>query len=178
MVSQRFDLLPDPARLFVELVAVGGRPLPVAVIAQASGIGDGVDDAIALARGRRLVRAGLRDGREIVEASHDRFRETIVAQLGSDRLRDHHGALADALEAAPGTDPEAVAAHLLGAGRNERAARYTEQAAEEASAKLAFGQAARLFRLTLETGKASPDERRRLHTRLAQILEWSGHSEQ
>jgi serine/threonine protein kinase/tetratricopeptide (TPR) repeat protein len=178
MVSQRLERLPDHARLLVEIVAVGGRPLPVPLIARASGIADDqVEEVIALVRTRRLVRAGLRDGREVVETSHDRFRETVVAQLASEKLREHHGRLADALEASPGIDPEAICVHLLGAGRNERAARYAEQAAHEAAAKLAFDQAARLFRLTLDTAPASSEETRRLRTRLAEVLEWSGRSE-
>jgi serine/threonine protein kinase len=178
MVSRRLERLPDEARLLLELVAVGGRPLPIAVIGQASGLGDGVDETIALVRARRFLRAGLRDGREVVETSHDRFRETIVAQLPMEKLRALHGRLALALEAAPGADPEAVATHLLGAGELARAAHYTERAAEEAFAKLAFDQAVRLFRLTLETSAASPEEMRRLRTRLARVLEWAGRGEE
>jgi serine/threonine protein kinase len=178
MVGQRLDRLSGPARRLVELVAVGGRPLPIALIGQAANVGEGVDEAISAARDRRLLRTGLRDGRDIVETAHDRFRETIVAQLSSQTLLEYHGCLADALEASPGTDAEAVAVHLRAAGRNERAAFYSERAAEEAAGKLAFEQAARLFRLTLETGAPSADEARRLRTRLAQVLEWSGRAEE
>ena len=44
--------------------------------------------------------------------------------------------------------------HLLGAGDSERAAHFAERAAEQAIAKLAFDQAARLFRLTLDASTA------------------------
>jgi serine/threonine protein kinase len=178
MVAQRLERLPDHVRLLLEIVAVGGRPLPVSIVALASGIGEAVEEAIAVARARRFVRAGLRDGREFVESSHDRFRETIVGLLPAEKLRERHARLASALEAAPESDAEAVAMHLLGAGENIRAATYLERAADEAVTKLAFDQAARLFRLTLEQTPTSSEEARRLRRRLAEALEWAGRGEQ
>jgi serine/threonine protein kinase/tetratricopeptide (TPR) repeat protein len=177
MVMQRLERLTDDARLLLEVVAVGGRPLPVSVVAQASGTAD-VEKAIAAGRARRFLRTGLLDGRETVEMSHDRFRETIVAQLPSGKLREHHGRLARALEAAPTANAEAISRHLFGAGDNVRAAHYAERAAEEATVKLAFEQAARLFRTVLEMAPGSPEERRRVLTRLATVLEWSGRGEE
>jgi serine/threonine protein kinase len=174
MVAERLERLPDAARLLVEVIAVGGRPLPVSIVSQASGTGEGVERAIAAGSAGRFLRTGLRDGREVVEMSHDRFRETIVAQLPANRLRERHERLARALEAAPGADAEAVSRHLLGAGDSAAASRYAERAAEEAIAKLAFDHAARLFRLALETTQGSAEELRRLRSRLAAVLEWSG----
>src|SRR5208282_125760 len=75
LVAERVERLTGNARCLLELVAVSGRPVPVSVIAEASGTGDEVERAIAAARARRFLRTGLRDGREIVEMSHDRFRE-------------------------------------------------------------------------------------------------------
>jgi hypothetical protein len=178
MVAQRLDRLPSDARRLLEIVAVGGRPLPVSVIAQASGTGDEVDKAIAAARARRLLRTGLRDGSEIVETSHDGFRQTIVAQVPAPRLREHHEQLARALEAAPGADAEAIAGHLLGAGDLTRAAQFAERAAEEAIAKLAFDHAARLLLMALETASGSPEETRRVRARLATVYEWAGRGEE
>jgi serine/threonine protein kinase/tetratricopeptide (TPR) repeat protein len=178
MVAHRLDRLTDEARLVVEIVAVGGRPLPVSIVAQASETGDAVERAIAAARARRFLRTGLRDGREIVEVTHDRFRETIVEQLTAGTLRDHHGRLARALEGAPGADAEAISRHLFGAGEDARAAVYAERAAEGAIAKLAFDQAARLLRMALDTATGSAEETRRLRARLATVLEWSGRGEE
>jgi serine/threonine protein kinase len=178
MVSQRLESLPDSARRLTEIVAVCGRPMPVALIARAAGIHSGIDEALGLARAQRLARTGLREGYEVVEAVHDRFSETIVAGLASDMLRDLHGRLADLLEKSPGTDMEAIAVHQRAAGRNERAAWHSERAAEEAASKMAFEHAARLFRLTLETTPTSAEKARRLRTRLAQVLEWSGRGEE
>ncbi len=178
MVAQRLDRLTPDARRLVEIVAVGGRPLPVSVIAQASGIGDEVENAIAAARARRLLRTGLRDGAEIVETSHDGFRQAIVAQVPAPTLCEHHEQLARALEAAPGADAEAIAGHLLGAGDRTRAAQFAERAAEDAIAKLAFDHAVRLLGMALDTAPGSAEETRRLRARLATVYEWSGRGEE
>jgi serine/threonine protein kinase len=177
MVAQRLDRLPDVARLVLEVLAVGGRPLPVSVIAQASGTGDRIEEAIAAARARSFLRTGLRDGREVVETTHNRFRETIVAQLSVSKVREHHGSLARVLEATPGADPEAVALHWFGAGDTGRAAEFAERAARQAAKQLAFGQAARLYRLTIDTLHESSPELGRLYGSLGEVLGWQGHSE-
>jgi hypothetical protein len=177
MLAARVARLPNDARRLLEVIAVSGRPLPVATVGAAAQAGEGTTQLVAVLRTRRFVRAGLREGVEIVEASHDRIRETIVAQLPESVARECHRQLARVLEATPDADPEAIASHLLGAGDSERAAVYAERAAEQAVAKLAFGQAARLFELTLETrGKSSPDARR-LARRMAEACEWAGYAE-
>ena len=177
MLAARVARLPDDARRLLEVIAIGGRPLPVATVGAAAQAGDSVTQLVAALRARRLVSASLRGGVEIVEASHERIRETIVVQLPPKVAREHHGQLARVLEATPDADPEAIASHLLGAGDKERAAVYAERAAEQAVTKLAFGQAARLFELTLETiGPASP-EARRLEKRTGEACEWAGYAE-
>ena len=178
MVSERLERLPEPTRRLLEIVAVGGRPLPVSIVAAASKVEDTVNEVIGFLSARRFLRTGLRDGRDVVEMTHDRIRETIAAQLPEPTLRAHHGRLAQALEQAPGVDAEAVALHWLGAGDSERAARFAEGAAEQAASKLAFDQAARLFRLTLEHTTAGPQEVRRLRARFAEALRFAGRGEE
>jgi len=174
IIRARLARLTAEARGVVEIVAVGGRPLPIAIVREASGCGAAVDDTIGLLRTERFVRSGFRDGYEVIEPTHDRIRETILASLSHAALRERHGQLARALEATPGADLEALSAHLLGAGDKERAARYAEQAAEQAVTKLAFEQAVRLFRVTLRITDPSSADARRLGKRLAALLEWSG----
>ena len=177
VVARRLERLPADARLLLEIVAVGGRPLPVSLVAQAFGSGDAVDKAIEDARARRFLRTGFRGGHEVVETSHDRFRETIVAQLSESKLREHHGRLARVLEATSGADPEAVAVHLLGAGETERGGRFAQRAAERAAELLAFDQAARLYRLAIDTLPRSP-KLGAFHARLGEVLGWAGRNEE
>jgi serine/threonine protein kinase len=174
MVRARLERLTPEARRVVEIVAVGGRPLPLSVLRDASESGAALDQRIGMLRTERFVRSGFRDGQEVIEPTHDRIRETILASLSPAVIRERHGELARALDAMPGADLEALSVHLLGAGDKERAAHYAERAAEEAVTKLAFDQAARLFRGTLRIIGADADEARRLGARLAAVLEWSG----
>jgi eukaryotic-like serine/threonine-protein kinase len=124
------------------------------------------------------VRTGLRGGCDVIEAIHDRIRETIVAQMPEATLRTYHGRLAQSLEGTDGADAEAVALHWLGAGDFDRAARLAEGAAEQAATKLAFDQAARLFRLALEHAPPSSPAPGRLRVRLAEVLRLCGRFEE
>jgi tetratricopeptide (TPR) repeat protein len=176
VVQQRLARLPEGGRRMVEIIAVGGRPLPVPVVATASDINDKVNEVVALLGAGRLARTSVRDGCEVVEMTHDRIRETVVALLPAAVLRDHHRRLATALEATPEADLEAIAIHLLGAGDHDRAARFAERAAEQAASKFAFEQAARLFRLAIDTVEQSETDAHRLRVRLARMLESDGRS--
>jgi hypothetical protein len=179
VVAGRLAELPDNARRVVEMVAVGGRPLPVSTVAVAARV-ESIEDTVALLVMRRFVRSGLRDGREVVEPVHDRIRETIVAQIEPSVARQHHAALAHALEAAADVDPDALAMHWLAAGDGERAARFAGDAGQQAATKLAFDQAARLFRVCLEHSPASTPSTdvRRLRARLAEVLQFAGRYEE
>ncbi len=174
LIRVRLERLSIDARRLVEVIAVGGRPLPVTIVRDATNSGGAVDPLIGELRAERFVRSGFRDGHEVIEPTHDRIRETIVASLSSAALRERHRQLARALESMPGADLEALSVHLLGAGEKERAADYSERAAEQAVSKLAFDQASRLFRATLRIIGPEASEMRRLSTRLAAVLEWSG----
>lgn len=174
MVRDRLALLPDGARRLLEIIAVAGRPLHLEMVRDASGSPEAADEIISLLEAHRFVRAGLRDGREVVQTIHDRVREAITALLESGALRAHHARLAQVLEATPDSDPEALTMHLISAGEQERATRYAARAAEHAASKLAFNQAARLLRLTLETTQASSPEARQWRVRLGAVLEWAG----
>ncbi len=174
IVSERVASLPDDARSALEMVAIEGRPLSVSVLRAASGSLHDTDDVLALLRARRFIRSGLRGGHETVEISHDRIRETLVAQLSVEVARDHHRRIAEVLEARVDASPESIATHLLGAGERMRGAEFAERAAEQAAATLAFDQAADLFRLAVAAFPASDPDGRRLRVRLAQVLEWAG----
>jgi hypothetical protein len=174
VVGERLAQLPEEGRRLLEIVALGGRPLSLDVVANASGVHESADSTIRMLCANRFIRSGLRDGREVVEPVHDRIRETIVARLPEATSRNYHGRLARALEAAASPDAEALAMHWLGAGDSERAGAYAERGAEEAAGKLAFDQAARLLRLRLEMFAAESSETGRLQRRLAEVLEWAG----
>ncbi len=174
LIRARLERLSVDARRLVEVIAVGGRPLPLTIVRDATASASAIDPLVGELRSERFVRTGFRDGQEVIEPSHDRIRETIVESLSSAALRERHRQLARSLESMPGADLEALSVHLLGAGDRDRAVDYAERAAEQAVSKLAFEQAVRLFRLTLRIMGSDAAEIRRLSARLASVLEWSG----
>ena len=174
MIRGRLERLTPEARELVEVIAVGGRPLPMSIVSAAASSGPAIEALIGELRAERFVRSGFRDGHEVIEPTHDRIRETIVLTLSAAALRERHRQLGGALEAMPGADLEALSTHLLGAGEKERAAAFAERAAEQAVSKLAFEQAVRLLRATLRIIGPEAADMRRLSTRLASVLEWSG----
>jgi predicted ATPase len=77
--------LDEPARRFLELVALAGAPIGAQVIAQAAAVhaADRVHLVGAL-RAAQLIRVTRRGDERLVEPYHDRLREAIVRQLHAD----------------------------------------------------------------------------------------------
>jgi serine/threonine protein kinase len=177
MIGERLGRLSDSARRLAEVVAVGGQPLPISVAIRAAGVDPNeTDELVAEVCGRRFARAGLRDGRDVLESTHDRIRERVVAQLPEPELRRLHTSLAQALEDAPARDGEAIAEHWLGAGDVQRAAAMAREAGEQAIAKFAFDQGVRLLRIVLQHAPGSSPEVHAVRVRLAWALQLGGRS--
>jgi eukaryotic-like serine/threonine-protein kinase len=175
MVERRLAELPPGARRLAEVVAVVGRPLPVATLATAAGLQGDVPEAFALLQARGLARTGFREDREVAEPLHDRIRETVVDLLSPPMLREHHAHLAAVLAATPGSSFEALAMHTLSAGQSAEAARFAEQAAQHAASKLAFDETSRLLRVAIDATPRGADAHR-LRLRLAETLVLAGHA--
>jgi serine/threonine protein kinase len=174
VLRARTARLTDEARRLLQVIAVGGRPLPVATAGEAAEIREGLEDAVSALRERGFVRRGFRAGQEVVEMVHGRVGDTLVSELPRETVREYHRRIARVLEAMPAADPESLALHLLGAGEKEAAAKYAARAAEEAAKKLAFAQAVRLYDLAVTSMDPGSGEVNEVLVRLARTLEASG----
>jgi hypothetical protein len=143
---ERIARLDRPARAVLEVVAVAGTPIEQNTAAQAAGLamGDFARQA-GLLRLDHLVRTAGTRGGDAIEPYHDVVRETVVAHLAADRLRELHQALARALERQENAPVESLARHHLAGGDRAQAAASLEAAAGKAMAKLAFDRAAALY---------------------------------
>ena len=173
VIRARIALLPDVARELLEVVAVAGRPISIAVANAAANLH--AEDAAMQARLRadHLLRTRVRSGREELDTYHDRIREAILSSLDMDRRRAHHLTIAETLLAQGRRDPELLAVHYRGAGNHGRAATYAYEAAERAAAALAFEHAAHLYQMVLEVEHHETPE---LLIKLADALNNAGRS--
>jgi hypothetical protein len=163
LITRRIDELPPSAAALLRTIAVAARPVPVDQAARAASLA-GVGSELALLRSERLIRVRHVGESDLVyvEPYHDRIRAAAVSGLGAAEQRWVHEQLARTLEAAGGSDVEALVEHWLAAGYPGRAATDAVRAAAIAEEKLAFHRAAQLYALALHHGSATGDERRRL----------------
>ena len=87
--------LPGDARAMLEVLAVAARPLGLAVVLRAAGLGGDGHPALARLKAGRLVRRGGRHD-DALETYHDRVRAAVVGRLAPEVLRARHARLAEA----------------------------------------------------------------------------------
>jgi serine/threonine protein kinase len=174
VIRSRVSRLSPAERLFLEIVAVAGRPVQFAV-AKAAAEPAPHENVIEALRIGRLIRTREAETREEIETYHDRIREAVVAGLSPEELKAHHRRLALALETSGQADPEWLAMHWKEAEDLDRAAEYAATAARRASETLAFDRAARLYLLALELpDRTEPEARRALQASLGDALANAG----
>ncbi|MCA9716411.1 MAG: AAA family ATPase [Myxococcales bacterium] len=174
VVRERLAQLEPAARRLLHVLAVASRPLPGPVALVAAELGPSQRGVVDSLRARHLARVHGARPEISLECYHDRIRETVLAQLDADTLRDCHRALAHALERAPQPDLGTIAQHLYGAGEIQRAARHALAAAERAVAAVAFNRAAQLYELAARWDPRDPDHARALRVKQAHALAHAG----
>ena len=165
VIARRLARLPEGAVRAVEIAAVTGEDF---TLAETAAVGDAGDDAVAEAL-EAAVRAGLIDEAAVpgrYHFAHALVRESVLAGLSATRRALLHRSLAGALDTQPGRAGE-VARHLLEARPlvdAATAARAALRAAEEATRRLAYEDAADLLD---RAGDIEGDERLRTEVLLA-----------
>ena len=173
LLVARVGELPADARRLLEVCAVAARPLPIDVVAAASGCADPAG-ALASLRAERLVRATPRGAALDVEPFHDRVAKAVAATVTGDDARAHHRRLAELLGARAAVPAAVVVDHWALAGEHARAADLARRAAGEAEAAFGFHRAADLYRLALDTAALPVGDRATLGRRHATCLASAG----
>src|SRR6185369_118247 len=108
VLRRRIELCDEAARRVLEVVAVAGAPIARDALASAAPVTmAALGPLLTSLASANLLRA---DG-DLVETSHARLGEAVVAQLDDCARRDVTRRIAEALEARPHADHEALAAH-------------------------------------------------------------------
>jgi predicted ATPase len=83
----RITSLPEPARRFMEVVALAGAPIKAPVAAKAAGL-DATESLhmMSALRVEQMIRVSRRADARLVEPYHDRMREAIVEHLSDDTV--------------------------------------------------------------------------------------------
>jgi len=174
VLQEQTRRLPAAARQLLEVVAVYGRPLRTPIATRAAALGSAEMDAVMALWSAHLARTRATDAGKAIEVYHDRIRETVVAALSPQALRDVHARLARVLEGERDVDPETLVEHFRGAGQGERAAPYALIAADRARDALAFDRAGGLYRLALELAPHDDISRRDIQVRQGDALAAGG----
>ena len=165
VIGRRLARLPEGASRAIAVAAVAGEDFALAEIAAVS---EASDDAVAEAL-EAAVAAGLIDEGAVAgryRFAHALVRESVLAGLSATRRALVHRSLAGALDSQPGRAGE-VARHLLEARPlvdPALAARAALRAAEEATRRLAYEDAAELLE---RAGDVEGDARLRAEVLLA-----------
>jgi hypothetical protein len=152
-VARQMAVLERETRDLLELTCVAAQPLSSNIALRAAGVSP---DALHPALNSALVRTSTQHGAEMLESSHDRLREAVLASLTPATVTAHHERLARELACEPDADGERVARHYRAAGLAHEAAPYAIAAADRARRSLAFDRAAELYQLALSEA-AEPD---------------------
>jgi hypothetical protein len=172
-LKARFARLSEGAREVLQLVAAAGLPHPQALIAAAGGADfTEFSRSVTELRVAHLVRSSGSRGSDTIEHYHDRIREAALAELDDAARAEIHARMADTLEDTGLADrePELAVHHLIAAGARARAGYYAAGAAEQAMNALAFERASALYRVAIDHGDYTTEERRRLRLALADAL--------
>ena len=163
----------SPASIeLLSTVAIAGRPLDESVALAVVGAQDVSQELFSLSSSH-FIGAWPTPSRKI-ECYHDRIREAVLASLDMHQQQRLHGRLGEVLEALGGADAERLSMHFLAAGQSSKGSRYAERAADEASAALAFLQAAHWYGQALQSGFEHSERRAQLTAKIGEAYAGAG----
>jgi DNA-binding SARP family transcriptional activator len=155
VIGRRINhLSPGCGRLLV-LASVLGREFDLEVLARMAGASeDDVLDVLDEALSARVA-SDVPGEPDRLRFAHVLIRDTLYDGLSAARRASLHRRAVEALEALSEDDPgrrlAELADHAIAARELEKGALYAERAGDRAAALLAYEEAARLYRLALET---------------------------
>jgi len=173
LVDADLESASAPVRRLLGIVAVASTPIAMDVAFRAAGSDYDAYRALATLRQANLVNvtsdASAFQGEDCLELYHDQLRELVLSRTDEARSGLHRD-LARSLEGSQRRHAGLLSVHFHAAGELEPAARYAEQAADEAEAALAFAATAGHLQSALAWGTPTTDQRIRLQTRMAEAF--------
>ncbi|TWT97408.1 Serine/threonine-protein kinase PrkC [Neorhodopirellula pilleata] len=168
VILGRVETLDTDGRRFLEMLAIVGKPTPLAALLR--GIPEIADPQhiVAELRSEKLLSGAAAHAADNIQIYHDRVRESIVQSLPTEQKQDCHLRWAKFLLTQPDSDPESLAVHFRGGGDFPTAGTWYAIAAEASAKALAFDHAAYLYEQSLALKSVDADEELKLRSGLAQ----------
>ncbi len=170
-VQQRMRVLSPQTQQVMHVAAVIGQRFDFDLLRQVTGLSEkALLDALRTAVDAQLLEEeSLNDGEERYAFRHALTRESILAELLQRERRLLHRAVAEAIEAGAAADERAeeLAYHFDQARDSERASRYHELAAREATRMFAFARSVQHLERAIELAPDNDPSLGELQLRLA-----------
>jgi len=166
LLQERLARLSPAARALIDTIAVAGRPIHQGIVLRAVEVEDTFATVTEL-RQAHLVRTGGSRHDDLIEAYHDRIRETAYALLDPGAQSACHLRLALSLEASGTADAEELGVHFEQGGQNQRAGELYAVAAASAGDQLAFARSGQLYLRSIELLQPRGDRRSELYAKVA-----------
>jgi hypothetical protein len=159
LIQVRVAKLSEHTRSLLEVVALAGQPIDLAIATTASQLDTGAYAEVRQLRRGNLIRIRSTDDSEELEPYHDRIREKVEGSLSSDTSRQYHLRLAMAGESSPKVHPRFLARHFRGAGSDQPAYHYAIKAADQAESVFAYEDAIECYRLSIAVASEGSADR-------------------
>ena len=150
MLSRRMASLTNDQRHLVEAVCVANHPLPREIVSAGVNYSEDAVHELSSLGFLRTTKQEILDGVLVLEAYHDRLRETVVGLLEEDRRTQLHAQIALNMAAQEEPDAALCAEHFAAAHLISEAAEFSIKAGHEAMQVFAFDQAVERFRFALK----------------------------
>jgi len=133
LVQNRLKQIPDAYRGLLEVAAIVGREIQVAILKHTATYAD-IDNWLLVCSNAGIL--DVLDDRW--RFRHDKFRESVMAGIDATRKPQIHEQVASAFEAYASDDVEQLAYHWQEAGNKQKEATYKQLAGQEALANGAY----------------------------------------
>ncbi len=176
-IKDRLSTLNDAEREVLEAVCVSARPMKQSLLRAITNKGD-VAMALRKLQAAHLVRRIASGTSSKIGSYHDRIRESVVAGMDTEYVKQWHGKLAKALEISDSQDFIVLTEHLLGSGDLLKAGACAAKAADQAAETLAFESAVRLYQIALDLNPGERENQRKLQIKIGTALANAGRGAQ
>lgn len=178
LVASRLARLPQEQAQCLRVASVAGNAFPAWLVQRLVGAAESTALLEALAAQDFLISAGLPG---MLRFKHALTREAVYATVDLDQRRALHRRVADALQAAVGSEDafewlEALSYHYDAAGMSEQAAQFAEAAGDKALAAMSLDRARAQYVTALRSLDALPAPSRPMQLRWCAIAQKLGQT--